>query len=234
MNDDPDFFAWLDGELAEPQASAMARKVAGDPELAAFAEQHRALGARLTTAFAPLVSERVPDRLRTAVTPPPPSNVVDFAAARERRFGRWSLTGLAVAASLALGLTIGTLLPREGDELFRGSGGQLAAAGTLDDALNRQLASAGDRAGIRIGVSFRDQAGRYCRTFTAQASSGLACRSGDDWSVEGLIRAERPNGDYRMASGQDPALGALIDSRIAGEPLDPDAEARIARQGWRD
>jgi hypothetical protein len=207
----------------------MARKVAGDPELSAFAEQHRALGTRLTNAFAPLAKEAVPDRLRAAVTTPPASNVVDFAAARERRPGRWRLTGLAVAASLALGLTIGTLLPREGNELFRGSGGQLAAAGTLDEALDTQLASAGEQ-----GVSFRDQAGRYCRTFTAQASSGLACRTVDDWSVEGLLRAEDKAGDYRMASGQDPALGALIDSRIAGEPLDPRAEARIARQGWRD
>ena len=34
MTDDPDFYAWLDGELPEPQASAMAASVAADPELA--------------------------------------------------------------------------------------------------------------------------------------------------------------------------------------------------------
>ena len=46
MTDDPDFYDWLDGELGEPQASLMAARVAADPKLAAFAEQHRALSAR--------------------------------------------------------------------------------------------------------------------------------------------------------------------------------------------
>ena len=39
MTDDPDFYAWLDGELPEPEASAMAARVAADPELAADDER---------------------------------------------------------------------------------------------------------------------------------------------------------------------------------------------------
>jgi hypothetical protein len=231
MTDDPDFYAWLDGELSEPQASAMAARVAADPELASFAQQHRALPGRLTAAFAPVAAAPIPERLRAAAAPKP-AEVVGLAAARERR-RRWSVTGLAVAASLALGFTIGGVLPRDGGS-FRSEGDQLAAAGPLDQALDTQLASVGDQAGIRIGLSFRDQSGRYCRTFTADVQSGLACRSGEGWSIEGLVRSEQQSLDYRMAAGVDPALGALIDSRVAGEPLNRTAEAKLVRDDWRD
>lgn len=229
MTDDPEFYAWLDGELPEPQASAMAVRVAADPELTAFAEQHRALAGRLITAFAPILSAPLPDRLQS-VGQPRTAEVIDFAKARLHR-RRWSLGGLAAAASLALGLGIGISLPRDGGS-FRSDGGQLAVAGRLDSALDRQLASAGDQDGIRLGLTFKDKEGRYCRSFTTEAQSGLACRSGDSWLVEGLVRSEAPAGEYRMAAGQDPALAAIIEAHIAGEPLDAEAEALQVEQGW--
>ena len=230
MTDDPDFFAWLDGELADPQASAMAARVAADPQLAAFAAQHRALGARLTGAFAPIAAEPVPDRLQAMVRPA--AEVVDLAARREQR-RRWSLSGLAVAASLALGLGIGISLPRGDSGAFRQQDGQLLAASALDTALDRQLASAGEQNGVRIGLTFRDTDGRYCRTFASGPQSGLACRAGSDWAVEGLVTGTERPGDYRMASGPDPALAALVDTRLTGDPLDPAAERAAQAHGWR-
>jgi hypothetical protein len=158
--------------------------------------------------------------------------VIDLAAARDRR-RRWSVTSLAVAASLAFGLAIGVALPRGGAGSFESRGDQLAASGPLAGALDRQLASAGEQNSIRIGVSFKDQSGRYCRSFTAPAQSGLACRAGNGWAIEGLVAGQQDNGDYRMAGGPDPALGALIDSRIAGEPLDAAGEAKLVQQGWK-
>jgi hypothetical protein len=232
MTDDPEFYAWLDGELAEPQASAMAAKVAADPALSAFAAEHRALGARLSNSFAPIVDAPVPERLQQAARPS--ADVLDFAAARERRRPlSWSVRGFALAASLALGLTIGALLPRDGGGPFRAEGGQLVASGALGTALDRQLASAGAEGGVRIGLSFRDRDGRYCRTFTATNQTGLACRGDDAWQIEGLIGASKEQGDYRQASGFDPALGDLVDRRIAGEPLDPAQEAAARQKGWR-
>lgn len=229
MTDDPDFYAWLDGELPEPQASAMAARVAADPELAAFADQHRALSTRLSAAFAPVLAAPVPEPLQTAAEPRT-AEVLDFAARARRR--QWSVAGLAAAASLALGLLIGTNVPGKGDS-FRSTGGQLAAAGILDAALDRQLAAAGEQSGVRIGLSFKDREGRYCRTFAAEAQNGLACRRGEDWAIEGLVRSGSTQGDYRMASGQDPALSALIDGRLAGEALDPAAEAQAVAEHWK-
>jgi hypothetical protein len=230
MTDDPDFFSWLDGELPEPEASVMAGKVAADPELAAFAEQHRALNGRLAAAFAPILSAPVPGAIRQSAEPRS-AEVIDFAKASARR-RQWSVAGLAAAASMALGLAIGAAVPRDGGS-FRASGLQLAAAGPLDRALDRQLADEGERGGIRLGLSFADREGRYCRSFTAQAQIGLACRSGDEWRIEGLVRAAPDGGDYRMAAGQDPALAAIIDSRLAGEPFDAQAEARLIEREWR-
>lgn len=231
MINDPDFYAWLDGELGEPQASLMAARVAADPELAAFAKQHRALGTRLTAAFAQIVAAPVPQRLSDAAHPQ--AEVIDFAAARERR-RRWSVTSLAAAASLALGLALGVALPSGGNDSFVSRGDQLAASGALAGALDGQLASAGEQDGIRIGLSFKDQSGRFCRSFTAAAQSGLACRARDAWAIEGLVAGQGGSGDYRMASGLDPVLGGLIDSRIAGEPLDSISETNAVRQGWKD
>jgi hypothetical protein len=102
----------------------------------------------------------------------------------------------------------------------------------LADALDRQLASAGEQGGIRIGLSFKDQSGRFCRSFTAAAQSGLACRAEDAWAIEGLVAEQSGSSEYRMASGVNPALGGLIDGRIAGEPLDPAGETRAIQQGW--
>jgi hypothetical protein len=36
-----------------------------------------------------------------------------------------------------------------------------------------------------------------------------------------------------MAGGMDPNLAALVDSTIAGEPLDAAAERAAKKEGWR-
>lgn len=236
MTDDPDFHAWLDGELPEPAASAMAARVAGDPALSASAAEYRALQARLQNAFAPVLAAPVPASLVAAIgRPAATADVLPFAPKRPpAATRRWAVSGLALAASLALGLLVGGTLPRDGSSLYRSSGGALAAAGRLDRALDAQLASAGNVDGIRLGLSFRDEAGSYCRSFSAGSASGLACRAEGEWRVEGLVGGGREGGDYRMASGMDPALGDIIDRRMVGEPLDAATEAKLARSGWRD
>jgi hypothetical protein len=103
----------------------------------------------------------------------------------------------------------------------------------LDEALDERFASAatGD---IRVGLTFRDQSGAICRTFTSQRSSGVACREGNDWPVRGMFAApEGQSGDYRMAAGMDPNLAALIESTIQGEPFDADQEKMARAHGWR-
>ena len=232
MTDDPRFYAWLDGELAPDEALKMGRRVAADPALQALAERQRALKRMLSAAFGAVSSAPLPQRLEEAARPT--AEVVDLAAARDRRRWSWAKQAAAMAASVALGLFAGaTLLAPEG--LVRSDGGQLVAGGGLDRALSTQLASAEQFGDTRVALTFRANDGSYCRSFTSDGSAGLACREGDRWRIRGLFSGgEGQAADYRMAAGQDPRLLELIDSTIEGEPLGPKAEAELARRDWKN
>ena len=224
--DDEKFFAWLDGEL-DPQAAArVAAQVAADPELQRKATAHRSMEARLRSAFEPVLA------------PPVAENVVDLAAARARQSQRRTLPSMtqwaAIAATLVVGIVTGTMIGGGSQSSVRNDSGQLVASGPLDRALDKQLASAPDASGPRIGLTFRDEAGSICRSFTDGASQGLACRNGDQWALRGLVQGGNSgSGDYRMAGGVDPALASLIESRMAGEPFDAAAERKALTDGWR-
>lgn len=231
MTDEEKFFAWLDGELEPAQAAAMEAQVAADPELTRLAEQHRGLGAQLSGAFDPIAEAPVPERLQSAVRPS--AEVVDFAAAKRRRTLPPIAQFAAMAATLAIGLFVGMRLPEGASGPVEVHGGRLYAAGALNGALDARLASApsGD---VRIGLTFRNQAGEICRSFTQQASSGLACREGGRWQVRGLFGApEGQASPYRMAAGMDPNLAALVDSTMAGEPFDAAQEKAAKDKGWK-
>jgi hypothetical protein len=231
MTDEEKFFAWLDGELEPAEAAAMEAQVAADPALATLAEQHRGLGTQLRGAFDPIAGAPVPERLQAAVRPP--AEVVDFAAAKRRRTLPPVAQFAAMAATLAIGLFIGTRIPESASGPVEVQGAKLYAAGALNGALDTRLASApsGD---VRIGLTFRNQAGEICRSFTQQASSGLACRKGGRWQMRGLFGApEGQASPYRMAAGMDPNLAALVDSTMAGEPFDAAQEKAAKDKGWK-
>ena len=224
--DDERFFAWLDGELDLEAAARVAAEVAADPDLRAKADAHRAMQARLRSAFEPLMA---PPRVA--------EKVVDLSAARARRLERRALPSLsqwaAIAATLVVGIVTGTMVGGSPSKV-RTDAGQLVAGGELDRALDMRLASAPDASGPRIGLTFRDTAGSICRSFTDGAAQGLACRDGDRWALRGLVQGGNAgSGDYRMAAGVDPALASLIEARMAGEPFDAAAEQKALSEGWR-
>lgn len=232
MTDEELFYAWLDGELDGEEAGRVAARVAADPELQAKAEQHRLLAAQLRGAFSPVMDEDVPPpRLAT-------EQVIDFQARRAERLERRSSFGVpqwaAMAATLAIGIVAGQFVNNRSGAPIESRGGKLVAAASLDRALDAELASAEGDGRVRVGLTFRARDGGICRSFTDDAASGLACRDGQDWQVEGLFASpEGRQGDYRMAAGEDPRLAALIDERIAGEPFDAAAEKAARDAGWR-
>ena len=229
------FFAWLDGELEHEEAARVEAEVAADAELTRLAERHRAMQAKLKQAFDPIVEASAPNHLLAAIRRPE-SEVIDFAAAARSREARtWSPLPqwAAMAATLAVGIVAGMMIPERGLAPVEEDGGKLYAAAALEQALDTQLASApaGD---VRIGITFRDQRGSICRSFTESAASGLACRAGGRWQLRGLFAApEGQAGPYRMAAGPDPSLAALIDSTIAGEPFDAGQEKAARAKSWR-
>jgi len=230
MNEDERFFAWLDGELGPVDAAEMEAKVAADPNLSRLAEQHRALGSQLRGTFDPIAAAPLPENFQTALRPS--AEVIDFAQAKRARMPslpQWT----ALAATLAVGILIGTMVPRQATAPIAVQGGKIYAAAALNQALDTQLASApaGD---VRIGLTFRAQSGEICRTFLQRAGQGLACREGGRWQMRGLFAApEGQSTDYRMASSMDPNLAALMAATISGEPFDAERERAAKEKGWR-
>ena len=232
MIDDERLFAWLDGELRGDEEAEVAAAVAASPELSARAEQHRQLGSGLRRAFDPV--------LNAGAAPPAfeSAKVIEFGAratGRERRRSWPAATQwAAMAASLAVGVLAGAQLAGPPVSPVAVDDGRLIAASGLDRTLDLQLASAPTAEGARIGLTFRDAAGRICRSFTDAEVSGLACREGQSWQMRGLFpAAEGQGGDYRMAAGEHPGLSALVDQTIRGEPFDAVQERAALERGWR-
>lgn len=231
--DDELFFAWLDGELDADRARRVEAEVAADPALQAKADAHRRLKEGLGGAFAPIAAAPVPERLRAAARPA--ATVVDFNAARQRRrpipaAAQWA----AMAATLAIGLVGGAMFAGRQTAPVTFEGGRLVAAAGLEEALTTRLASAPAATGTRIGLTYRAAGGEICRTFSDGGASGLACREGGDWRIRGLVQdAREGTGEFRMASGPDPQIAAMVEESIAGQPFDAVAEQAAMERGWR-
>jgi len=235
--------AYADGELDAATRAAVETAMASDPQLAQRIAAHRALRARLEQAFAPVLAEPLPERLRlrarSASAGQRPSNLI---ALQPRPRARWSWPQWgAMAASLVIGALLGPLLLRSptGNTPVDTRGGRMLANGRLEHALSEQLASTQPAAApVQIGVSFRARSGAYCRTFVIQDESqlaGLACRERNAWRVETLARTESGPAGAALrpaSSALPPAVAGTLDGLIAGEPLDAASEAAARAGGW--
>ncbi len=243
---DERLIAYADGELDDQAAQLVRAAIDADPQLAARLKQHRQLRQRISGAYQNVLAEPVPDRLLQAIRPAA-AVPIDLAAHRAARLEHpapttappppgWARWG-GMAASLVIGMLIGALADfGRPTTNFATTPVGLVAAGAVADGLSNQLASAPPaEESVRVQVSFIDQTGRFCRTFTAPALAGLACRDSGRWLVQALFN--QPAGSQpamRQAGTQLPReLLQMIDERIRGDALDAAAE-QAARQGnWQ-
>ncbi|TAJ74846.1 MAG: anti-sigma factor [Phenylobacterium sp.] len=213
--------AYVDGELDDGARRAFEAEMTADPTLAAEVAAHRELAERLSEAYGPVVREAVPLRLDLAAR-----TANDQA---RPRIGTWA----AVAASLVVGVVAGrfALAPEPAIAV----GIELPARTELARALDRQLAA--EPGVVRIGITFRDAQGRYCRTFQSAADrlAGLACRGDGRWRVTTATAWTPAAGpDYRTAaSGTPPEVLAAVDRALEGETLDASQEKAARDAGWR-
>lgn len=221
--------AFVDGELDDLTARRIERAAEDDAALAAEITRHRALTARLAEHYAPICDEPIPDRLRSLLGD---VTGVDTSLAdrRETRRARFSTPHwFAIAASLVLGLTIG-LRPWIPAADVQTDNGALIAAGSLAKALETQLASnQPSDAAVRIGVSFEDKAGRYCRSFESARLDGIGCRDGERWRLERTLMGQR-SGDYRQANSGE--LAAAAAAMMRRDALDARGERAARNAGW--
>lgn len=222
--------AYVDGELNLVAAKRIENAIGSDPELAQAIDQERALRAQLARHFDPVLDERVPDRLAALLS----SNVEslnDQSAGMAPWLRPSPLQWAALAASLVVGVVIGSTALNHDTGYVRDRGGQIVASGKLVDALNTQLASTqGSNPAIRIGTSFAAKDGGYCRTFESAGLDGIACTDGNDWNLRQTLSGDAAT-EYRQASAGP--LSEAAAAMMANEPLDAAGEAAAVKSGWR-
>jgi hypothetical protein len=234
--------AYADGELDLVARAEIEAAMAVDPEVALAVERHRRLAARVEHAYQDVIEEPVPAKLSTLVSRPSAAPVVTLADHRAERaqpaaiarprLPQWA----AIAASVAIGLLVGLFLMREPAPPWKESGAGLIAQGDLDYALTTQLAGGAGVDDVRVGISFRDRNGAYCRAFHLQQEAplaGLACRAGADWRLQVIAAAAKQEGELRPAAALPMAVLHAIDAAIDGEPLDAAAESAARDAGWQ-
>lgn len=204
---DETLMAFADGELADPEASELARRIAADPDLAARVAIFR----QTRDVFAKMPADPVPDaladRIRAMAAPPAPSNVVPM----RRRVPLWQLPA-AAAVALAVGLGAGLSL--------------VPSSGGTDLAVLDSLPSGEARDGVTAVATFQTASGDLCREFEQEGMISVACRTDGGWQTR-LAVATGGEG-YAPVSGVE-ALDAWLAGVEAGDPLDPEAEASALR-----
>ena len=229
--------AYAEGQLGDHERAQVEAALATDPVLVADLAAHRALRERLQSHFAPVMAADVPQHLLDAVRASPTADIVDLQAAKTARMmktrsifaSRW-MTGGAIAASLALGLGLGSQWPSGGT--MRAADGTLVAEGKLDKALSTQLAST-DPQPVQVLLSLRNPGGGYCRVFVMDATAGLACRDEGRWSIQRLRSGStRAEGQYRQADSPLGDIMAAAQSMAPEGPLDGKQERAALDKGW--
>ncbi|MBA3487704.1 MAG: zf-HC2 domain-containing protein [Lysobacter sp.] len=233
--------AYVDGELPPAEAARVNAAIAADPALADAVARQRALRRLLQDAHAPLLEEPVPEAL-TRLLRGDGSATDKVVALKPRPPQRWALPQwAAMAASLLLGVAVTYwALQQDAARLQDGAGGSLIAGADLARGLERQLAGAPDVSEpVAVGLTFRDNAGHYCRSFAIDGShllAGLACRQEDgDWTVPVVMEAPHASGAElrQAATALPPAVLAEVEARMGGEPLDAAQERQARDSGWR-
>lgn len=238
--DDDILMRRVDGELSPDEAERVDLAARTDPGVAARLESLRRLREVTREAFPIGVDPR--DRALKAliasegVRKPSPLAALGAVLAEAfapRRVAIWG--GLAAAAFVA-GVLIGPGMAGDGDGFSVRADGTLAEAGLIRVLDTRLTSDGADADGRSVALTFRDDQGRWCRTFEAAEAgvAGLACRQDDGWAMRALAPIDRPAGEIRTASAETPAaVLAAVDATITGETLDAADEARARDAGWR-
>lgn len=243
---DETLMAYADGEVDAETRAVIEAAMRDDPEIRRRIEEHRALREAMQGAFSKVLDEPVPQRLIDAArghNAARAGNVVDLTRARRAAVdapGRRTWLPAAMAASVLAGVALG-YLGWHGSNTWvtTNSRGELVAGAGLAGALSNQLSEDRSVGLVAItGLSFRATTGNFCRTFSltgAHASSGLACHEGDGWKIK--VLAQTPpaanSSNFRpAASGIAPAVRAVVEESIDGEPLDQAGEIAARKQGW--
>jgi len=227
-----------EGELSPEEARRVAAEVANDPSLAAHTETHRALKARLQAVSLPAEAESKTSAEAIARPPEGLGAPVRPSTERPMTSQRHAGIGWIPAAAMGIGIALGLLLALSFGPAteIKAEDGKATAQGTLARALSNQLQAEQGQANSapRVGDSFVNGEGYFCRNFTTSGEagglSGIACREGGDWLIRSLgVTAATDTG---KAPDLPASVRASFNSMIVGRPLDAEGERAARAQGW--
>jgi hypothetical protein len=236
MSDDNNLSAFLDGELDAGQLADIRSKAESDLAINAKLQRMREADDLVRAAYNNPMQEDVPDRFIAAVdrglSRIADSTISTPVAVNDNNSRRW-FAGGAIAASLALGLLLGSqIMPnRKSDSAI------FIALNSTPSATAASLES-GQK--LTPHLSFARIGGGFCRTFTlTEASSsktGLACKAEGQWSIEALIPAiNAGSADIGYVTAEGPVVSGLdeiISELRDGDPLGKSDEAIQLKRGW--
>lgn len=231
QTNDETLMALADGEISGPQADRLYAQIAEDPALAA----RFAIFARTADLVRQAAREHpgsaVPDdlvaRIRSlgeAITKPEPekpeaSRVVPF---RRSSSPQWQPMALAASLALAVGLGTGLFLSKPASSP---EGQVLSAAiiAPLDSVPSGEVVALEEGRSVTIISSFADASGAFCREYETVTSDrggyvAVACRDDEDWTLRFAMAIAGPSEGYAPASSLE-ALDVALDAMGAQEPM---------------
>ena len=232
--------AYVDGELPPEDARQVESEIAARPELRAYVDQQLAMRNAFSHSFESILDAPLPCRLLEAAAQQP-------SLAWRMRQALQSLTtwhGLMwsgiPAAALACGVALGVLITAPGNADIVFEHGALLAGGTLSKTLSTALSGQPMKtAEAQIGLSFRNKAGRYCRTFATGGGAplaGVACHQDGAWHVAALaepVKEEDAGAAYALSGSPMPdAIRTAVRNMISGDPLDAAGERKARAAKW--
>lgn len=232
--------AYVDGELPPEDARQVEAEIAARPELRAYVDQQLAMRNAFSHSFESIMDAPLPCRLLEAAAQQP-------SLAWRMRQALQSLTtwhGLMwsgiPAAALACGVALGVLITAPGNADIVFEHGALLAGGTLSKTLSTALSGQPMKtAEAQIGLSFRNKAGRYCRTFATGGGAplaGVACHQDGAWHVAALaepVKEEDAGAAYALSGSAMPdTIRIAVRGMISGAPLDAAGEKRARAAKW--
>ena len=230
--------AFVDGELPPEEERRIAAEIAASPALAAYVEEQRALKARLSADFSPMLAAPVPDRFERMILDAPRQVKAPANLFQRLRFLAGPMhVGIPLAAAAA-GIVIGIGITNwfSGGAMIDNANGALLARGELASALSTQLAA--DQSAVRVPVSFVDRDGNFCRSFQTtearNAMAGIACREQGEWRIVATAATQPVNqSQFRQAAaGMPESLRQTIGDMISGMPLNAAGERAARARNW--
>ena len=232
--------ALIDGSIEDAaEAEALRRVLETDSDAQAVAARIERANDLLRSAFPVPDESETPAAIRAAILAEPGK----VAALRPKPvWTRFVPAAAAACVALVVGVAVGPYV-QQGGETTVASGQAVPAAPSLQ--VLETLAS-GDTAadGLSPTLTFLDGAGRVCREFervdaaAGLQQTGVACRSdAGTWQALMIVAAPLPGAadeGFAPASGAvEDVLAPVLDRLQAGEPLSPEREAALIRNGWR-